>query len=230
MLSVTSLLILFFFTACLQQEDPYTTKRENMVKRQIMSKGVKDEAVLNAMRTVKRHLFVPENQLSNAYDDRPLPIGSGQTISQPYIVAYMTEIINPQPQFKVLEIGTGSGYQAAILAEIVKEVYTIEIVPKLGNAGAVRLKNLGYHNVQVKVDDGYNGWKEHAPYDAIIVTAAAEYVPPPLIEQLKDSGKMIIPVGSPFMTQMLMLVEKKGSKITTKSLLPVAFVPFTRKD
>ena len=230
MLSVASFLMLFFFAACLQQEDPNTIKRENMVKRQIMSRGVKDEAVLNAMRTVKRHLFVPENQLSNAYDDRPLPIGYGQTISQPYIVAYMTEIINPQPPFKVLEIGTGSGYQAAILAEIVKEVYTIEIVPELGNAGAARLKNLGYHNVQVKVDDGYNGWKEHAPYDAIVVTAAAEYVPPPLIEQLKDGGKMIIPVGSPFMTQMLMLVEKKGSKITTKSLLPVAFVPFTRKE
>ena len=128
----------------------------------------------------------------------------------------------------MLEIGTGSGYQAAVLAEIVKEVYTIEIVPQLGNAAANRLKKLGYKNVQVKVGDGYYGWKEHGPYDAIVVTAAAEFVPPPLLEQLKDGGKMIIPIGSPFMTQMLMLVEKKGKKATTKSLLPVVFVPFTR--
>ena len=211
------------------QEDPLKKKREELVLQTIEKRGVKDKAVLTSMKTVKRHLFVPENNISNAYDDRPLPIGYGQTISQPYIVAYMTEAINPKPEYKVLEIGTGSGYQAAVLAEIIKEVYTIEIIPELGNAAAARLKKLGYKNVNVKVSDGYFGWKEHGPYDAIIVTAAAEFVPPPLIEQLKDGGKIVIPIGSPFMNQMLMLIEKKGKKITTKSLLPVVFVPFTRK-
>ena len=211
------------------QEDPFKKKREELVLKTIEKRGVKDKAVLKSMNTVKRHLFVPENNVSNAYDDRPLPIGYGQTISQPFIVAYMTEAIYPKPGYKVLEIGTGSGYQAAVLAEIVKEVYTIEIVPELGNTAAARLKKLGYHNVNVKVSDGYFGWKEHGPYDAIIVTAAAEFIPPPLIEQLKEGGKIVIPIGSPFMNQMLMLIEKKGKKITTKSLLPVVFVPFTRK-
>jgi protein-L-isoaspartate(D-aspartate) O-methyltransferase len=173
-------------------------------------------------------LFVPENNVSKAYEDRPLPIGYGQTISQPFIVAYMTEAIKPKPEYKVLEIGTGSGYQAAVLAEIVKEVYTIEIIGELGKAAATRLKKLGYNNVNVSVKDGYFGWEEHGPYDAIIVTAAAEFVPPPLLGQLKDGGKIIIPIGSPFMNQMLMLVEKKGKKITTKGLMPVVFVPFTR--
>jgi protein-L-isoaspartate(D-aspartate) O-methyltransferase len=142
----------------------------------------------------------------------------------------MTEVIQPKPGFKVLEIGTGSGYQAAVLAEIVKEVYTIEIVSELGKSATERLRNLGYNKVNVKIDDGYHGWKEKAPFDAIVITAAAEYVPPPLIEQLKDSGKMVIPIGSPFMTQSLMLVEKKGKKTTTKNLMPVAFVPFTRRQ
>jgi protein-L-isoaspartate(D-aspartate) O-methyltransferase len=219
------LLFLLFLPA---QEDIYKERRENLVKQHIEKRGVKDETVLKAMRTVKRHQFVPANQIANAYDDRPLPIGYGQTISQPYIVAYMTEVIKPQSNFKVLEIGTGSGYQAAVLAGIVKDVYTIEIVPQLGDSATQRLKRLGYKNVQVKKADGYDGWKEHAPYDAIIVTAAAEYIPPPLLDQLKDGGKMVIPVGSPFMTQTLMLVEKKGKKATTKSLLPVVFVPFTR--
>ena len=211
------------------QEDPFKKKREEMVLQTIEERGVKDKAVLKSMKTVKRHLFVPEKNISNAYDDRPLPIGYGQTISQPFIVAYMTEAINPKPEYKVLEIGTGSGYQAAVLAEIVKEVFTIEIIPELGNASAARLKKLGYHNVNVKIRDGYYGWPEHGPYDAIIVTAATEFVPPPLIEQLKEGGKIIIPIGSPFMNQMLMLIEKKGRKITTKSLMPVVFVPFTRK-
>jgi len=211
------------------QEDPFKKKREELVRQTIEKRGVKDKAVLRSMNTVKRHLFVPENSVSSAYDDRPLAIGYGQTISQPYIVAYMTEVINPKPEYKVLEIGTGSGYQAAVLAEIVKEVYTLEIIPELGNAAAARLKKLGYHNVNAKVSDGYYGWAEHAPYDAILVTAAAEFVPPPLIEQLKESGKIVIPIGAPFMNQTLMLIEKKGKKITTKSLMPVAFVPFTRK-
>ena len=211
------------------QEDPFRKKREEMVQQTIERRGVADPAVLKSMRTVERHMFVPENVVPNAYDDRPLPIGYGQTISQPFIVAYMTEIINPKPQYKVLEIGTGSGYQAAVLSAVVKEVYTIEIIPDLGNAASARLKKLGYSNVNVKVADGYFGWAEHGPYDAIVVTAAAEFVPPPLVEQLKDGGKIVIPIGSPFMNQNLMLVEKKGKKITTKSLMPVAFVPFTRK-
>jgi protein-L-isoaspartate(D-aspartate) O-methyltransferase len=212
------------------QENVYSERREKMVKQQIEERGVTDPAVLKAMRTVKRHEFVPSAQVDFAYEDRPLPIGYGQTISQPYIVAYMTEVIKPQSNFKVLEIGTGSGYQAAVLSTIVKEVYTIEIIPELGKAAAARLKKANCENVQVKTDDGYNGWKEHAPYDAIIVTAAAEHIPPPLIGQLKDRGLMVIPVGSAFMTQMLILVEKKKEATTTKSLLPVAFVPFTRKE
>lgn len=211
------------------QEDPFKKKREELVEQSIEVRGVKDRLVLNAMKTVKRHLFVPPNNISNAYTDRPLPIGYGQTISQPYIVAYMTEVINPKPGYKVLEIGTGSGYQAAVLAEIVKEVYTVEIIPELGNTAAARLKKLGYNNVNVKVSDGYFGWKEHGPYDAIIETAAAEFIPPPLIQQLKDGGKIVIPIGSPFMNQTLMLIEKKGKRVTTKSLMPVVFVPFTRK-
>ncbi len=228
-MKILSLIFLGTILLCAFQEDPFIKKREELVSKTIERRGVKDKAVLKSMNTVKRHLFVPENNVSNAYNDRPLPIGYGQTISQPFIVAYMTEAINPKPEYKVLEIGTGSGYQAAVLAEIIKEVYTIEIIPELGNAAATKLKKLGYHNVNVKISDGYFGWKEHGPYDAIIVTAAAEFVPPPLIEQLKDGGKIVIPIGSPFMNQMLMLVEKKGKKITTKSLLPVVFVPFTRK-
>ncbi len=222
-------ILLFLLFIFLPQQDRFKEKREALVKNYIEDSGVKDAAVLNAMRSVKRHLFVPENQVVNAYADRPLPIGYGQTISQPYIVAYMTEVIKPKPHFKVLEVGTGSGYQAAVLAAIVKEVYTIEIVPQLGNAAAERLKKLDYKNVNVKVADGYFGWKEHGPFDAIVVTAAAEFVPPPLLEQLKVGGKMVIPVGSPYMTQTLMLIEKKGGKTITKSLLPVVFVPFTRK-
>jgi len=211
------------------QEDPFRKKREDLVLQTIEKRGVTNKAVLKSMKTVKRHLFVPENNVPSAYEDRPLPIGYGQTISQPFIVGYMTEVINPKPEYKVLEIGTGSGYQAAVLAEIVKEVYTIEIIPDLGNAAAARLKKLGYHNVNVKVTDGYFGWPEHGPYDAIVVTAAAEFVPPPLLAQLKEGGKIVIPIGSPFMNQMLMLIEKKGKKVTTKNLMPVVFVPFTRK-
>ena len=218
------IMVLFAF-----QEDPFKKKREELVEQYIIQRGIKDKAVIRSMKNVKRHLFVPENEVSNAYDDRPLPIGYGQTISQPFIVAYMTEVINPNPEYKVLEIGTGSGYQAAILAEIVKEVYTIEIIPELGNAAAARLKKLGYNNVNVKVSDGYFGWKEYGPFDAIIVTASAEFIPPPLIDQLKEGGKIVIPIGSLFMNQTLMLIEKKGKKITTRSLLPVVFVPFTRK-
>ena len=226
---VAPILLMLIFISFSFQEDVYKEKREKMVKDQIEKRGVSDKLVLKAMRNVKRHLFVPEERIAEAYDDGPLPIGYGQTISQPYIVAYMTEVIQPKPEFKVLEIGTGSGYQAAVAAEIVKEVYTIEIVTELANAATQRLKKLGYSKVKVKQADGYYGWKENGPYDAIIVTAAAEFVPPPLIEQLKENGKIVIPIGSPFMTQTLMLIEKNGKKIKTKNLLPVRFVPFTRK-
>lgn len=211
-------------------DDPYKEAREKMVRNQLEKRGVKDKAVLEAMRTVKRHMFVPKEFLENAYDDRPLPIGYGQTISQPYIVGYMTEIVNPKPEYKVLEIGTGSGYQAAVLAEIVDQVYTIEIIKELGETARERLQQLDYDHVEVKIADGYYGWEEHAPFDAIIVTAAAEYIPPPLIKQLKEGGSMIIPVGSPFLVQNLMLVEKKEDKIKTKSLFPVRFVPFRRAE
>lgn len=210
-------------------QDNYETKRTDMVKRQIKSRGINDKNTLNAMRTVERHLFVPAGYKSNAYDDRPLPIGYGQTISQPYIVAYMTELLNVAPGDTVLEIGTGSGYQAAVLTEIVSRVYTIEIVEELGLSAKKRLKTLKYDNVEVKVDDGYYGWEEHGPFDGIVVTAASEYIPPLLIDQLKDGGRMIIPVGAPFRVQTLMMITKKGEEITTKSLMLVRFVPFTRK-
>ena len=200
-----------------------------MVSDQIEDRGIHDQQVLRAMREVERHWFVPENNRSNSYEDRPLGIGYGQTISQPYIVAYMTEMLKLQPNYRVLEIGTGSGYQAAVLAKIVREVYTIEIVTQLGDSAAARLKRLGYKNISVKNADGYHGWTENAPFDAIMVTAAAEFIPPPLIQQLKDGGRMIIPIGSPYLTQWLMLVEKKNGKMTTKRLIPVSFVPFTRK-
>lgn len=224
----TLTLILTLVLPIFLQVDTYVKDREKMVRTQIEIRGVADEATLSSMKSVQRHLFVPQHLIDSAYDDRPLPIGYGQTISQPFIVAYMTELLNPNKNSKVLEIGTGSGYQAAVLAEIISDVYTIEIITELSNSSAKRLKKLGYKNVYVKNADGYYGWKEHAPFDAIIVTAAAEFIPPPLIEQLKDGGRMIIPVGSPFQTQMLMLVEKKDGKVTTKSLMPVMFVPFKR--
>lgn len=228
MKSLTIILAASFAILVLTPSDDYRVKRERMVRYQIEERGISHSATLKAMRMVQRHLFVPEELISNAYDDRPLPIGYGQTISQPYIVAYMTEIISPLKGQKVLEIGTGSGYQAAVLAEIVEQVYTIEIITELSNSAEQRLKKMGYKNIRVKNADGYYGWKEAAPFDAIVVTAAAEFVPPPLIEQLKDGGKMIIPVGSPFLNQNLVLIEKKNNKVTSKNLIPVRFVPFTR--
>jgi protein-L-isoaspartate(D-aspartate) O-methyltransferase len=221
--------ILFLFS-CIPQDDKYLSTREQMVEEQIENRGIKNQSTLDAMRKVPRHEFIPSNNINKAYDDGPLPIGYGQTISQPYIVAYMTAVIDPKPGQKILEIGTGSGYQAAVLAEIVDSVYTIEIITELYKSSEKRLKKLGYKNVICKNADGYHGWKQAAPFDAIVVTAAAEHIPPPLIEQLKDGGKMIIPVGSPFLNQTLILVEKHGEEITTTSLLPVRFVPFTRGD
>lgn len=211
-------------------QDTYEKERIDMVNRQIKSRGIYDKNTLNAMKTVKRHLFVLPGYSNDAYEDRPLPIGYGQTISQPYIVAYMTELLNVGQGDTVLEIGTGSGYQAAVLAEIVNQVYTIEIVEELCHIAKKRLKTLNYNNVEVKRDDGYYGWEEHGPFDGIVVTAAAEYVPPPLIQQLKDGGKMIIPVGSPFGVQTLMMITKNGDKVKTSRLIPVRFVPFTRKQ
>ena len=202
--------------------------RERMVRVQIAGRGVDNERVLDAMRSVPRHRFVPADARRMAYADQPLPIGHGQTISQPYIVGYMTDIINPQKDDVVLEIGTGSGYQAAVLSPLVKEVYTVEIIEELASSAKKRIAALGYDNVHVRHGDGYHGWKEHAPYDAIIVTAAAEHIPPPLIAQLKDGGVMVIPVGSSFRTQYLMLVEKKDGETSTRTLMPVRFVPFTR--
>ena len=222
------MIFIFGWFLPLMPPQDYSKIREAMVKTQIEARGVKDPATLAAMRKVPRHKFIAGNQAADAYEDGPLPIGYGQTISQPYIVAYMTGIVNPKPGHTVLEIGTGSGYQAAVLAEIVKKVYTIEIIEPLGKQAAARLKNLNYKNIEVKIADGYDGWKEHAPYDAIIVTAAAEYIPPPLKDQLKDGGRMIIPVGSPYMTQQLMLIEKSGNKYKTRSMMPVRFVPFKR--
>jgi protein-L-isoaspartate(D-aspartate) O-methyltransferase len=201
-----------------------------MLTHQIQNRGIINKPTLDAMRVVNRHKFVPPNLIERAYNDGPLPIGYGQTISQPYIVAFMTAVIDPKSEFKVLEIGTGSGYQAAVLSEIVSATYTIEIITELYNSSSKRLKDLGYKNVTCKNADGYYGWEEFAPFDAIVVTAAAEYIPPPLIKQLKDGGKMIIPVGSPFLNQSLILVEKNGEEITTTNLLPVRFVPFTRGD
>jgi len=201
-----------------------------MVETTIVARGLDHEATLTAMAAVPRHNFVDPRHVSRAYEDRPIPIGHGQTISQPYIVAYMTALLEPRPGDRMLEIGTGSGYQAAVLAEILDEVFTIEIIPELAEWGRRNLENSGYHHVRVKNADGYYGWEEHAPFDGIVVTAAAESIPPPLVAQLADGGKMVIPVGSRFQTQMLMLVERHGDEIATRNLLPVRFVPLTRAD
>lgn len=187
-----------------------------------------DPRVLAAMRAVPRHEFVRPADSDLAYRNRPLPIGHGQTISQPYIVAIMTDLVEPRPGCVVLEVGTGSGYQAAVLGELCRKVYSIEIVEPLGLQARERLGRLGYDNVEVRIGDGYFGWPEHAPFDAIVVTAVASHVPPPLLKQLKPGGRMVLPVGTPFTTQQLVLVEKDADgKVTTRQLLPVAFVPLT---
>lgn len=208
----------------------FEKERRHMVTTQLRERGVEDPATLQAMATVPRHLFVPDSLQRSAYADTPLPIGHGQTISQPYIVAYMTAMLALEPHHKVLEIGTGSGYQAAVLAELTDHVYTMEIIPELASSADRRLKAVGYSSVQVRQGDGYNGWPSAAPFDAVIVTAAAEFIPPPLLDQLREGGHMIIPVGSPFFVQHLMLVEKKDDEITTRSLMPVRFVPFRREE
>ena len=212
----------------LPQVDKYSSLREKMVKDQIMDRGISDRATLNSMRKVPRHLFVPQNYINEAYNDNPLPIGYGQTISQPYIVAYMTEVSRPTSKKKALEIGTGSGYQAAILAEIVDTVYTIEIIPELAKEASEIFKKLGYKNIVAKFGDGYKGWPEHAPFDIIIVTAAAEQIPEPLIDQLAENGRLVIPVGGPASVQELILVTKKKGKVESTRLTSVRFVPFKR--
>jgi protein-L-isoaspartate(D-aspartate) O-methyltransferase len=228
MKSISLIVILLYLPAFSGAQDVFERNRERMVDRQIVNRGIEDEATIRAMRTVKRHLFVPEQRTRQAYDDSPLPIGYGQTISQPYIVALMTELAQPRPGMRVLEIGTGSGYQAAVLAEIVDSVYTIEIIEPLGRQAERVLNENGYDNILVKIADGYHGWEQYAPFDAIVVTAAAEHIPPPLIEQLADGGRMIIPVGSPYFTQNLMLVRKEDGSVRSRNILPVRFVPFTR--
>ncbi len=210
------------------QKDRFREARETMVRVQIMDRGIKDEAILKAMMKVPRHLFVPEEYINEAYYDSPLPIGYNQTISQPYIVAYMTEVAKPDPSKTALEIGTGSGYQAAILAETVNKVYSIEIVPDLARESAERLKNLGYNNIVVKYGDGYQGWKEYSPFDIVIVTAAAEQIPGPLIDQLAENGRLVIPIGEPSAIQELILLVKKNGKIEKSRLTFVRFVPFKR--
>lgn len=206
----------------------YDNLRNNMVRMQLEARDINHQQTLEAMRKVERHLFVPRQYQKRAYEDNPLPIGYNQTISQPYIVASMTQLLEPNKDDCVLEIGTGSGYQAAVLAEIVKEVYTIEIVKDLGERTKKLMHRLGYNNVTVIIGDGYQGFEAKAPFDAIIVTAASKDIPPPLIKQLKEGGKMIIPVGSPSEVQTLVLLQKRSGKITKTKLIQVRFVPLTR--
>ncbi len=210
------------------QSDRFESARLRMVRNQIQDRGISNTQVLEAMKKVPRHQFVPKEYQDEAYNDYPLPIGYGQTISQPYIVAYMTNVVKPGSKMKALEIGTGSGYQAAVMAEIADQVYTIEIVPELARESAERLKKLGYDNIQCRYGDGYKGWPENAPFDIILVTAAAETIPQPLIDQLAENGKLVIPVGKPSSVQELQLVTKRKGKIETKHLTLVRFVPFMR--
>jgi protein-L-isoaspartate(D-aspartate) O-methyltransferase len=229
--------MLGFLNAGCRGEQPVVTaapgdfmsqQREAMVREDVEGRGVRDPAVLAAMRRVPRHLFVPDRMVSMAYADTPLPIGQEQTISQPYIVGAMTELARVSASSIVLEIGTGSGYQAAVLAEIAQQVYTIEIIPELGRSAAERLLSMNYSNVQVRVGDGYLGWPEHAPFDAIIVTAGAEHIPQPLVDQLKAGGRMVIPVGESGNVQSLLVLEKKDDGgIATNDVMPVRFVPLT---
>jgi protein-L-isoaspartate(D-aspartate) O-methyltransferase len=229
--------LLVLVTAPAPAQDQWTAARQHMVRdverltaetAAATGRRALDPKVMAAMAKVPRHLFVPPVQQLYGYDNRPLPIGYGQTISQPYIVALMTDLMHVQPGDVTLEIGTGSGYQAAILSELVKEVYTIEIIEPLGKEAEQRLVRLDYRNVEVKIADGYYGWPERGPFDAIIVTAAASYIPPPLVRQLKPGGRMVIPVGASFLTQYLMLVEKQpDGSIVSRQILPVSFVPLT---
>jgi protein-L-isoaspartate(D-aspartate) O-methyltransferase len=212
------------------EQKGFAAQRLEMVQTQIVARGVENAGVLAAMRTVLRHEFVPRDQIGSAYSDQPLPIGFGQTISQPYIVALMTELAQVRPGDKVLEIGTGSGYQAAVLAELTERVYSVEIVPQLASSVTERLSRLGYTSVRVREADGYFGWKERAPFDAIVVTAAPDHVPPPLIGQLAEGGRMVIPVGPPGSYQTLWRIGKKGGKVVSENVTGVIFVPLVRRE
>ncbi|MCL6564825.1 MAG: protein-L-isoaspartate(D-aspartate) O-methyltransferase [Acidobacteriia bacterium] len=219
-----------------REEERFRRQREALVaqlasERWTGGEPVRNARVLEALRRVPRHRLVPPEQRPHAYEDRPLPIGYGQTISQPYVVARMTELLDPQPTDRVLEVGTGSGYQAAVLAELVAEVFTIEIVEPLGRQAEQRLRELGYANIHVRIGDGYLGWPEQAPFDAVIVTAAPDHIPEPLLEQLKPGGRMVIPVGARYQTQELLLITKgaKGPRdIRIQRVMPVIFVPLVR--
>ena len=236
-LGVAAVLLFAGLGATTAEDDPFAEARAAMVQAvaetaeetaEWIGKTELEPRVMEAMGRVPRHLFVPPDLEDLGYLNRPLPIGYGQTISQPYIVALMTDLLEPEPDHVAFELGTGSSYQAAVLAELVAEVYTVEIVPPLAASATDRLDALGYDNVTVRAGDGYHGWPEHAPFDIIIVTAAASHVPPPLIAQLKPGGRMVIPVGSPFLTQHLLLVEKgMDGTVTSRQILPVIFVPLT---
>lgn len=222
-------LLFFHCTGSPQPSEEFKKQREQMVKWQIEARGVTDKRVLDAMRKVERHLFVPSELAAYAYADQPLPVGYNQTISQPYIVAFMTEALKLSPTSKVLEIGTGSGYQAAVLAELCDSVFSVEIVNELGTKAKALLKSLNYNNVFIRIGDGYQGWPEYAPFDAIIVTCAPTHVPEPLKEQLIEGGKMIIPVGETNYQELILLVKKKG-RLIQQSVLPVRFVPMVDEN
>ena len=230
----TAALIFYVFlisstVMCTSEENSLEIKHKKMIEGDLKARGINSPAVISAMEKVKRHLFVDKNQQKHAYSDHPLPIGEGQTISQPYIVGLMTQSLELNKSNRVLEIGTGSGYQAAVLSEIVKHVYSIEINGILAQKSAQLLKSLGYKNVSVKEGDGYYGWEEHSPFDAIIITCSAEKIPPPLIKQLKNGGKIILPMGNEFQIQNLVLGIKKENIIITDRIIPVRFVPMTGK-
>jgi len=228
MIKIYTTSIIFIINMFINNDDPFLNKRIEMVEKQIIARGIKNEKVIEAMKKVPRHLFVPDEYRHLSYTDGPLPIGYDQTISQPYIVAYMTEILDLKQHEKVLEIGTGSGYQAAILAEICKEVYTIEIIDDLAKRAKKVLDELGYKNIFIKVGDGYKGWPEKAPFDAIIVTCSPTNIPKPLIDQLSENGRMIIPVGE-WYNQQLILLRKVNGKMIKEKLIPVRFVPMVNE-
>jgi len=218
-----------FSLALLWGQDPFAIERARMVRTQIEERGVRNPEVLRVMRAVPRHLFIPEPMRSQAYEDHPVPVGYGQTISQPYIVGLMTELLEPNKDLTVLEIGTGSGYQAAVLSGLVKHLYTIEIVPELARSAAATLEKLGYRNVTVRHGDGYQGWPEQAPFDRIIITAAPPEIPKALLEQLKLGGKLVAPVGSSVFGQDLVVIDKAlNGRLRRRSIIPVMFVPMVR--
>lgn len=226
------LLILMSFSIPALAKDPedsprYRKQREKMVQNQLQTRGITDARVLDAMKTVPRHLFVPEQIRRKAYGDHPLPIGEGQTISQPYIVALMTEQLQLSPQSRVLEIGTGSGYQAAILSKVVDTVYTIEIKKKLHQRASETFKKFGFSSIKARHGDGYFGWEAAQPFDAIMITAAVDHIPPPLLKQLKSNGRLILPLGNPFSYQNLVLVTKTGYDFKINQIIGVLFVPMT---